>query len=349
MWSTCAATTPPARPTIIAPSVTSAPRRIHRTFTGSSARRSAERTAERLGGCDRRASRPRDVDGMGEGRSPRSRRSRAEHPGDEAHHGQQRRHREQRARSAAVDEVRVEAVRADRGDEGRREDGQAAPRLLRPRERVAPEAREEHVRREREHGPRDPDRRPSGALRRTKRVLDGGEPERRRRRVDDAVVRLVEVLREERGPRRGDLGRLLDGRDDEEQKDERAGLARRRDAHVEPRARRGALGDEERARGGDGAEGEGHADEPAAARVAGRSGARAPRSKGPAEMAGEHPAQRREHAVRLVSEVDAEVRREHAAEADARAREAVELLLLGREHRDVGLRDARRQRQRAGA
>ncbi len=95
------------------------------------------------------------------------------------------------------------------------------------------------------------------------RVLDRGEAERRRGRVDDAVVRLVEVLREERGPRRRDLRRLLDRGDDEEEKDERAGLAGGRDAHVEPRARRGALGDEERARGGDRAEREGHADEPA--------------------------------------------------------------------------------------
>ncbi len=80
--STCisfAVNTPAASPTSIAPMVTRAPKTTQRTLTGSSARVSAERTADRLGGCviaDRRDSRLLPGVGTRDGRSPRTRRSR---------------------------------------------------------------------------------------------------------------------------------------------------------------------------------------------------------------------------------------------------------------------------------
>ena len=164
--------------------VTSAPKTTQRTLTGSSARVSADRTADRLGGCviaDRRDSRLL-------ARRRHARRTLAaraqiatEKPRDEAHHRQQRRDREQRARPAAVDEVRVEAVRDDGGEEGRREHGHARLQALGAPERVAPQAREEDVRRQGEQRARDPDAAGGVGVQHVP-VLDGGEAQRRRPR-----------------------------------------------------------------------------------------------------------------------------------------------------------------------
>ena len=72
------------------------------------------------------------------------------------------------------------------------------------------------------------------------RVLDAREAERGRRCVDEAVDRLVEVLRPERRPHRGDLRGLAHRRREAEQEEQRAGVARDLRAHVEAGPRRRA-------------------------------------------------------------------------------------------------------------
>ncbi len=151
-------------------------------------------------------------------------------------------------------------MRGDGGDESSREDGQAAARVLGPSERVAPKASKEDVRGKRERRTGEPDR-PDGVGVEHDRGLDGREPERRGRRVDDSVVGLVEVFGHECRPRCRDLGCLLDGRDHEEEKHQRAGWTDVGDADVEAGPALRAGRDEQRARGAQHAEQERAPDE----------------------------------------------------------------------------------------
>ena len=131
------------------------PPHLHR-LVGAASAPSAPPTGS--AGCDRRESRPARLEGTSEGRSPRARRSRPSIQATKPMTASSGVTASSAPGPASVDEVRVEAVRDDRGDEGDREDGQrGAFAVLGAPEGVAPEAREEHVRGQREQGARDPD------------------------------------------------------------------------------------------------------------------------------------------------------------------------------------------------
>ena len=215
--------------------------------------RALERRAHRreARGLRQRPAAPADVEGTRSRRSPRvvadraiaSRRRTPSRPGAAS--------RQESARPAPVDEVRVEAVRADGGQtKATGKIGSAPLRLLGPREGVSPEAGEEHVARGGRSTARASQMRPSGgrgARTRSRRPRSRAprRPRRRRRRM------LVEVLGEERRPGGGDLRRFLDRRHDEEEEDERAASRPRpRRARRAPCGER-PFGDEEGAGGGD--------------------------------------------------------------------------------------------------
>jgi hypothetical protein len=193
------------------------------------------------------------------------------HVAEHAHREQHGRGGDHRHRAAGEDDVIVHTVE-QRDTEPGEVEGPPAEALLgraRPRrglgvapERVAPERREEEVRRRGEEGAAEVDRR-GAVLDEEERVVDGDEAQACRRGVGHAVERRVE---EARAPRRADSGHLealLQRRGDEEGVDERDEIGARRvlieaGLRAEP-ALDQVAGDEEQRAEGEGGEREGEA------------------------------------------------------------------------------------------